>query len=160
MEVETPNTENSPTEAPTFRINSSPTTIRRGFIDPMEHQAISPNQPCMALAIPPTMSLMPVPNFQNFADKIMNDALAGFNNLCITQKGLFFQDSHFENARQVFREAVKDVLKKFGRASPGEDFLGSYRDLRQKDNREETQAVCITEEDNQYKVIVLFVYFD
>ena len=132
---------------PTFVIQSSPNTIRKGFNIPIES---SDNM------LAPTNSTLQMPRFPTHSENAILDAVEDFKKLSIMTKGTFFQDSFFENARQLFRNSVRDILQKFGRASPGEDFLGCYRDLRLADKREDTQAVTICEEADQYKVSKIY----
>ncbi|KAK7067253.1 hypothetical protein SK128_020018 [Halocaridina rubra] len=81
-------------------------------------------------------------------------SLTGDRNLSITQKGNFFDDSFFEDARQPFQEAVKDVLQKSNEATSQTDVITTYRNLRQRELKDETQAATVSDDQKQHKIIV------
>ncbi|XP_076061915.1 uncharacterized protein LOC143037494 [Oratosquilla oratoria] len=73
--------------------------------------------------------------------------------LPITQSSLsFFHDSFFEQSRKHFQMALKDITDRHGFSSP--DFLTSYRSLRQRDLKEENQAISITDQHNAREITV------
>ncbi|KAG7161076.1 uncharacterized protein LOC121875506 [Homarus americanus] len=73
--------------------------------------------------------------------------------LPISHKGLFFHDSFFAEARQDFESAVKKVLDTWGE-TPDSDHMTCYRGLRERDLKEENQAVSITEDHQSHKVVM------
>ncbi|KAG0721980.1 Heat shock protein 22 [Chionoecetes opilio] len=73
--------------------------------------------------------------------------------LPISQSGLFFQDSFFTQAHQEFQEAMKKVLNTAGE-SPKADVRTSYRSLRERHLTAENQAVSVTEDNHQHKVVM------
>lgn len=77
---------------------------------------------------------------------------ANFSPLPITRRGLFFNDSIFEDARHDFQTAVRDILSKWGERSSILDDLTCYRNLRTRDLREENQAVKVSEGESNHKV--------
>ncbi|XP_076056971.1 uncharacterized protein LOC143034583 [Oratosquilla oratoria] len=73
--------------------------------------------------------------------------------LPITQSSLsFFHDSFFEQRRKHFQMALKEITDRYGFSSP--DFLTSYRSLRQRDLKEENQAVSVTDQHNAREIIL------
>ncbi|XP_066965169.1 serine-rich adhesin for platelets-like [Macrobrachium rosenbergii] len=80
--------------------------------------------------------------------------------LPISEKGSFFHDSFFENARQDFEKSVKEVLNNFGmlekhgKSTSVSHDMTSYRNLREKDMREENQAISVTEDHQSHKVVM------
>ncbi|KAK3853398.1 hypothetical protein Pcinc_040066 [Petrolisthes cinctipes] len=75
--------------------------------------------------------------------------------LPVDQRGLFFQDSFFQDAQQNFQAAVKDVLTKFGTSDETSvDDLTLYRTLRRRDLGDESQAVKITENHHSHQVVM------
>ncbi|XP_066965173.1 uncharacterized protein [Macrobrachium rosenbergii] len=76
--------------------------------------------------------------------------------LPISDRGSFFHDSFFENARQDFEKSVKEVLNNFGStcASDTKDSMTAYRSLRETNLTQENQAVSLTEDDTFHKVVV------
>nr|XP_045606876.1 titin-like isoform X3 [Procambarus clarkii] len=79
---------------------------------------------------------------------------AGTRPLPITKKGPFFDDSFFEDSRQPFQKAVRQVLEKTNETSSQTDDLTTYRNLRQRDLKEENQAVTVDEDQKTHKIIV------
>ncbi|XP_045606872.2 mucin-22 isoform X1 [Procambarus clarkii] len=79
---------------------------------------------------------------------------AGTRPLPITKKGPFFDDSFFEDSRQPFQKAVRQVLEKTNETSSQTDDLTTYRNLRQRDLKEENQAVTVNEDQKTHKIIV------
>ncbi|KAK7067256.1 hypothetical protein SK128_020021 [Halocaridina rubra] len=77
-----------------------------------------------------------------------------FSTLPITRRGLFFNDSIFENSRGDFLSAVQDVLSKWGERSSFMDDLTSYRHLRSRDLREENQAMKMSEDESSHKFVL------
>lgn len=74
--------------------------------------------------------------------------------LPIPKMGPFLSDPFFEDAWLAFQEAVQDVLSKCGDFSSPDDWLAQYRTFRTHDMREESQAVCWTEDEATHKVSV------
>ncbi|KAK8751058.1 hypothetical protein OTU49_012763 [Cherax quadricarinatus] len=74
--------------------------------------------------------------------------------LTIVKKGLFFDDSFFEDSRQPFQTAIKQVLEKSNVTSTQVDDITNYRNLRQRDLKEENQAVTVSEDQQTHKIIV------
>ncbi|XP_063586555.1 uncharacterized protein LOC134764020 [Penaeus indicus] len=77
-------------------------------------------------------------------------------NVCfpLTKMGLFFHDSFFKDSTEEFRKAVREILTRWGEASPEVDDLTRYRILRSRDSREETQAVTSLEDDRHHKFVI------
>ncbi|XP_045113788.1 uncharacterized protein LOC123506027 [Portunus trituberculatus] len=73
--------------------------------------------------------------------------------LPISHSGPFFQDTFFTQAHQEFEEAMKKVLNTVGE-SPRADVMTSYRSLREQNLTEENQAVSVTEDCHQHKVVI------
>ncbi|ROT82036.1 heat shock protein 21 [Penaeus vannamei] len=69
----------------------------------------------------------------------------------ITRRGLFFSDSFFQDSWNDFQKAVREVLARWGDQSSLLDDLTSYRNLRSRDLREDTQAVTSSEDEHQHK---------
>ena len=76
----------------------------------------------------------------------------GSRPLPIAQKGGFFEDTFFEDCRQHYQTAVKQVLQKCNVTSTGTDDITTYRNLRQKDLREENQVATVDESTDVHKV--------
>ena len=74
--------------------------------------------------------------------------------LTIIKKGDFFSDSFFEDARKPFQEAIRNVLQKSNVTTTQTNEIQSYRDLRQKELKEETQAATTSDDQNQHKVCI------
>lgn len=72
--------------------------------------------------------------------------------LPINRKGGFFEDSYFEDCRQHFQKAVKQVLQQCNVTSTQNDDIATYRDLRQRDLREENQVATVDDEEQFQKV--------
>lgn len=87
--------------------------------------------------------------------KQQSDSFVGHNFLPIVRRGLFFDDSFFQESRKDFQRAVKEVLNKWGEQSSIGDDLTRYRSLRSRDLREENQAVTSSEDERQHKVGVI-----
>nr|XP_027214931.1 uncharacterized protein LOC113807835 isoform X2 [Penaeus vannamei] len=82
------------------------------------------------------------------------DSFAGHNFLPIVRRGLFFDDSFFQESWKDFQRAVKEVLNKWGEQSSIGDDLTRYRSLRSRDLREENQAVTSSEDERQHKFVL------
>uniref|UniRef100_A0A0P4WJG0 SHSP domain-containing protein n=1 Tax=Scylla olivacea TaxID=85551 RepID=A0A0P4WJG0_SCYOL len=78
----------------------------------------------------------------------------GSKPLPIAKKGGFFEDTFFEDCRKHYQTAVKQVLQKFNVTSTGTDDITTYRNLRQKDLREENQVATVDESTDVHKIIV------
>ncbi|XP_064079484.1 serine-rich adhesin for platelets-like [Macrobrachium nipponense] len=78
--------------------------------------------------------------------------------LPISEKGSFFHDSFFENARQDFEKSVQEVLSNYGStttcANDTKDSMTAYRSLREENLTQENQAVSLTEDDTFHKVVL------
>lgn len=77
------------------------------------------------------------------------------NQLPITRRGLFFDDSFFSGLHQDFRSAVNDVLGRCGESSVLTDNasrLDRYRELREHNRNVESQAVTATSDETSHKV--------
>ncbi|XP_047473901.1 uncharacterized protein LOC125028555 [Penaeus chinensis] len=82
------------------------------------------------------------------------DSFAGHNVFPIVRRGLFFDDSFFQESWKDFQKAVKEVLNKWGEQSSIGDDLTRYRSLRSRDLREENQAVTSSEDERQHKFVL------
>ncbi|XP_063603419.1 uncharacterized protein LOC134779292 [Penaeus indicus] len=82
------------------------------------------------------------------------NSFAGHNVLPIVRRGLFFDDSFFQESWKDFQRAVKEVLNKWGEQSFIGDDLTRYRSLRSRDLREENQAVTSSEDERQHKFVL------
>lgn len=74
------------------------------------------------------------------------------HNVTITRGGLFFNDAFFEDTRQDFQQAVKDVVSKWGGQTPATDEISCYRNIRSQDLRDENQAVRSSDDQQFHKV--------
>ncbi|XP_037776908.1 uncharacterized protein LOC119573874 [Penaeus monodon] len=72
----------------------------------------------------------------------------------IRRRGLFFSDSVFQDTRNDFHKAIKEVLRNWGEESSIFDDLTSYRNLRSRDLREENQAVTSLEDESYHKFVI------
>nr|XP_027219787.1 uncharacterized protein LOC113812152 isoform X2 [Penaeus vannamei] len=72
----------------------------------------------------------------------------------IRRRGLFFSDSVFQDTRDDFHRAIKEVLRSWGEESSMFDALTSYRNLRSRDLREENQAVTSLEDESYHKFVL------
>ncbi|XP_047473902.1 uncharacterized protein LOC125028556 [Penaeus chinensis] len=82
------------------------------------------------------------------------NSFAGHNVFPIVRRGLFFDDSFFQESWKDFQRAVKEVLNKWGEQSSIGDDLTRYRSLRSRDLREENQAVTSSEDERQHKFVL------
>ncbi|CAL4100593.1 unnamed protein product [Meganyctiphanes norvegica] len=73
--------------------------------------------------------------------------------LPILRRGYFNHDSFFQEAQKDFQKAVNDVLARSGGMQAADPFA-SYRSLRAKDLKEETQAATISEDDKAQKIVI------
>ncbi|XP_037777753.1 uncharacterized protein LOC119574553 [Penaeus monodon] len=78
------------------------------------------------------------------------------NNQClpISSKGQFFSDSFFENVRKDFETAVNEVLSRHDIMRSANDDLSCYRSLRERELKDETQAMKTTEDQHGFKVVL------
>ncbi|XP_076061846.1 uncharacterized protein LOC143037464 isoform X2 [Oratosquilla oratoria] len=74
--------------------------------------------------------------------------------LPIENRGDFFQDPFFSNDRKDFQSAVSTVLQRYGMKSSINDDLKSYKALRKSISVDESQAVQISKEETEYKVVM------
>lgn len=83
----------------------------------------------------------------------LSDATQQETLLPISTRGHFFHDAFFEDARQHFEAAVRNVLTRRGHGgSDVRDDLTSYRMLRKADLSEDSQAATVTESSNNHQV--------
>ncbi|XP_050718535.1 titin homolog isoform X4 [Eriocheir sinensis] len=88
------------------------------------------------------------------SENVQSSATHNVNNLSIARKGQFFNDSYFEDTRQDFQDAIQDVLAKWGDKSKPANDINSYRELRQRDLRDENQAIKSTEDQRYHKIVI------
>lgn len=74
----------------------------------------------------------------------------------VDNRGLFFQDSFFENSRRHFQEAIDKVMKRTQPNLAVPDPVNWYTNLRSTDLLEDTRAGTITTENKSYKVFFPF----
>ncbi|XP_063609819.1 alpha-crystallin A chain-like [Penaeus indicus] len=74
--------------------------------------------------------------------------------LSISSKGHFFSDSFFEDVRKDFETAVNEVLSRHDIMGSANDELSCYRSLRERELKDETQAMKTTEDRNGFKVVL------
>lgn len=79
--------------------------------------------------------------------------------LPIIRKGLFSDDHFFENVRQNYSQAVKEVLESANEWCCEKDFMQTYRNLRQRNLQVENQAFSVTEDGHTHKVGLHTRYF-
>jgi len=72
--------------------------------------------------------------------------------LPIIRKGLFSDDHFFENVRQNYSQAVKEVLESANEWSGERDAMQVYRNLRQRNLQVENQAFSVKEDEHTHKV--------
>lgn len=77
-----------------------------------------------------------------------------FGDFPILERGLFFQDTFFNDWQQQWDEAVQEILDKFNARLPNTDDFTSYRTLRENNLKEENQANSLEIEGNNYKIVV------
>ncbi|XP_068247511.1 serine-rich adhesin for platelets-like [Palaemon carinicauda] len=97
-----------------------------------------------------------LPNTQR-EESISNKTLKDYADssfLPVFEKGLFFHDDHFASLRQYFEKAVQEVMEKQGETLSRAHDMTSYRSLREKDMREENQAVSVSEDHECHKVVL------
>ncbi|ROT62298.1 heat shock protein 21 [Penaeus vannamei] len=71
----------------------------------------------------------------------------------ITRKGHFFSHYFFRDTRKDFQKAVREILSRWGEKSCGDE-MTSYRKLRARNMREDTQAVTSSEDERHYKFVI------
>lgn len=74
--------------------------------------------------------------------------------LPISSKGQFFSDSFFEDVRKDFETAVNEVLSRHDIMRSANDELSCYRSLRERELKDETQAMKTTEDQHGFKVSI------
>nr|XP_027220448.1 uncharacterized protein LOC113812721 isoform X1 [Penaeus vannamei] len=74
--------------------------------------------------------------------------------LPISSKGHFFSDSFFEDVRKDFETAVNEVLSRHDIMRSANDELSCYRSLRERELKDETQAMKTTEDQHGFKVSI------
>ncbi|ROT62321.1 heat shock protein 21 [Penaeus vannamei] len=79
---------------------------------------------------------------------------SGSGYLPISRKGPFDSDYFFENVRENYSQAVREVLEKAKEWSCRSDAMQNYRSLRQRNLRLDNQAVNISEDQHSHKVVM------
>ncbi|XP_047474319.1 uncharacterized protein LOC125028831 [Penaeus chinensis] len=87
-------------------------------------------------------------NIQSSKDTVGDQCLS------ISSKGQFFSDSFFEDVRKDFETAISEVLSRHDIMRSANDEFSSYRSLRERELKDETQAMKTTEDQNGYKVVL------
>ncbi|XP_063613733.1 uncharacterized protein LOC134786967 [Penaeus indicus] len=87
-------------------------------------------------------------NTQSSKD-IMNDQC-----LPVSSKGQFFSDSFFDDVRKDFETAVSEVLSRHDIIRSANDDFSCYRSLRERELKDETQAMKTTEDQHGFKVVL------
>ncbi|XP_068209021.1 dentin sialophosphoprotein-like [Palaemon carinicauda] len=90
---------------------------------------------------------------ESISNKTMKD-YADSSFLPVFEKGLFFHDDHFASVRQQFEKAVEEIMEKHGETLSRTHDMTSYRSLREKDTREENQAISVSEDSESHKVVM------
>lgn len=72
----------------------------------------------------------------------------------IDSRGLFFQDSFFENSRRQFQEAVNKVMKRTSSDASITDPINWYTSHRATNLLEDTRAGTVTTEEKDYKIVL------
>ncbi|XP_047474766.1 uncharacterized protein LOC125029066 isoform X2 [Penaeus chinensis] len=90
---------------------------------------------------------------QSTRDKAGEICLSG-NRLPIVKRGLFFDDSFFQDTRRDFQKAIKEVLVRSGEESSDVDEMACYRSLRSRHLGDDTQAVTSSEDERYHKFIL------
>ena len=85
-------------------------------------------------------------------DDLIRDALVPIDN-----RGLFFQDSFFENSRRHFQDAINQVMRRVSTNTPVSDPINWYQNHRTSNLLEDTRAGTITTEDSNYKVALVLI---
>lgn len=69
-------------------------------------------------------------------------------------KGPFFDDSFFKDAQRNYEEAVQSILTRnhYAHHNAGDSNMSTYRNMRQENGRQETQASGLTEQGDNYQV--------
>lgn len=88
---------------------------------------------------------------QSTRDKAGEICTSG-NRLPIVRRGLFFDDSFFQDTRKDFQKAIKEVLMRSGEESSAVDEMACYRSLRSRHLGDDTQAVTSSEDERYHKV--------
>lgn len=88
---------------------------------------------------------------QSTRDKAGEICTSG-NRLPIVKRGLFFDDSFFQDTRKDFQKAIKEILVKSGEESSAADEMTCYRSLRSRHLGDDTQAVTSSEDERYHKV--------
>lgn len=72
------------------------------------------------------------------------------------EKGPFFDDSFFKDAQRNYEEAVQNILSRNHSVliNSGDSNMSTYRNLRQENARQETQASGLTEHDDKYQIVL------
>ncbi|XP_037777726.1 LOW QUALITY PROTEIN: uncharacterized protein LOC119574521 [Penaeus monodon] len=74
--------------------------------------------------------------------------------LPIISRGHFHHDSFFENLRQQFDTAVRDMLDQWNSRSSFEDDLLSYRRMRDLNLTEDNQALSVSQDNTSHQVVI------
>ncbi|XP_037777745.1 protein lethal(2)essential for life-like [Penaeus monodon] len=74
--------------------------------------------------------------------------------LPIAEKGLFFQDSFFDDIQKQFETAIDQILDAWGEAKSVSDLMSSYRHVRERNLQQENQVMAFSEDDQNHKVVL------
>merc|ERR1711962_1868850 len=91
------------------------------------------------------------------ADGILTISVPRATIMTIQKRGGFYEDSFFNDVRDKFERTVIDILEKFGVSFSVGEIMTAYRNLRQKELKEENQAGTISYGEAE-NTIVLDVY--
>ena len=83
-------------------------------------------------------------------------AVEGLIALPIKRRGLFSQDSFFQDFQKDYSTAVEDVMNRWSGRSLLADQFSSYRQLRQQQPQDDTQAASISDTKENYVVGIYF----
>nr|XP_027228819.1 protein lethal(2)essential for life-like isoform X1 [Penaeus vannamei] len=74
--------------------------------------------------------------------------------LPIAEKGLFFDDSFFEDIRKHSETAIDQMLDSWGEDKSVSDLMSSYRRVRDRNLQQENQVMAFSEDDQNHKVVL------
>ncbi|XP_076062043.1 uncharacterized protein LOC143037537 [Oratosquilla oratoria] len=74
--------------------------------------------------------------------------------LPIMIRGSFYEDSFFRSAQSDFEVALNRILRKFDIDYSSDNFFNKYRTLRNKNFTDETQAVNLSEDNSNHKIVL------
>ncbi|XP_037777054.1 heat shock protein 22-like [Penaeus monodon] len=67
------------------------------------------------------------------------------------RRGLFFQDSFFDDIQKQFETAIDQILDAWGEAKSVSDLMSSYRQVRERNLQQENQVMAFSEDDQNHK---------